>query len=130
MDQLQLRQSQLMGRRDANQIAVDISNQMVALRQARARYSAAANTRLLQEQLLDKEQQNFRLGGSTFNNLIQAQRSVVTAQAAEVTALSAYSHARVALDQVLGETLEKNHITFEEGVSGRVARESVIRQQQ
>jgi outer membrane protein TolC len=119
-EQLQLRQSQLMGQRDANRIAVDISNQMVALRQARARYSTAANTRLLEEQLLEKEQQNFRLGGSTFNNLIQAQRSLVAAQSAEATALSAYSHARVGLDQVLGETLEVNHVSFEEGLSGRV----------
>ncbi|MBV8817984.1 MAG: TolC family protein [Acidobacteriaceae bacterium] len=126
IDQLQLKQSQLMGQRDTNNIAVDISNQVVALRQARARYSTASNTRVLQEQLLDKEQQNFRLGGSTFNNLIQAQRSLVAAQASEVTALAAYSHARVGLDQVLGETLQVNHITFEEGMSGKVLRESKL----
>ena len=55
-DQLQLRQSEIKGKRDANQIVAGISNQVIALRQARARYSAAANTRQLQDQLLEADQ--------------------------------------------------------------------------
>jgi hypothetical protein len=35
-------------------------------------------------------------------------------------------HARIALDQVLGETLEVNHVSLDEGVSGRVGRESKL----
>ena len=45
IDQLQFRQSQVMSQRDINNIVVDISARMSALRQARARYSAALNTR-------------------------------------------------------------------------------------
>jgi outer membrane protein TolC len=112
IDQLQLRQSQLSRRRSANQIVVDISNQMTALRQARSRYSAAVNTRTLSEQLLEAEQNKFSLGTSTISSLIIVQRSLVAAQTSEVTALANYQRARVSLDQVLGETLEVNNVSL------------------
>jgi outer membrane protein TolC len=126
IDQLQLRQNQLAAHRDRNQLVVDISNQMVGLRQARARFSAAVDTRALQEQLLEKEQQKFSLGGSTLNDLITAQRALADARTAEVAALASYSRARVALDQVLGETLEANHVSVDEALQGRVARASTL----
>jgi outer membrane protein len=120
IDQLQLVQSQVSGQRDTNQIAVDVSNYVSALRQTRARYGAAVNTRELQEQLLVAEQKKFSFGESTINDLITDQRSLVTAQISELTARAAYAHARVSLDQVLGQTLEKNHITLSEGLEGKV----------
>jgi len=101
-DQLQLRQSAIRGRRDANQIAVEISNQVIALTQARARYSAAVEARALQEQLLTGEQQKFTFGKGTTSGIILAQRALVAARVAEITALATYAHARVSLDQVSG----------------------------
>ncbi len=118
VEQLQMRQSQIKGRRDANQILVDISNQVIALRQARARHATARRARELQEQLLEAEQQKFAFGKSAVTGLIVAQRALAGAQAAEIGAQSAYTHARVSLDQVLGETLEKNHVTVDEALSG------------
>ena len=44
----------------------------------------------------------------------------MAAQISEVNALAAYAHARVSLDQTLGETLERNDVTLDEGLSGRV----------
>jgi outer membrane protein TolC len=126
IDQFQLRQSDLSGRKTANQIVVDISNDMIALRQARSRYTAAIKTRELQEQLLEAEQNEFQSGLSTISNIVQAQRALVNAQSAEITALTAYARARVAMDQVLGETLEVNHVSFEEAEEGRVQRESKL----
>ena len=64
IDQLQLRQGDLIERRNLNQVVVDISNQMVALRQARSRYSQAVDTRKLQEELLEKSQQSFSFGAA------------------------------------------------------------------
>lgn len=110
IEQLQLRQSAVRNKRDENQILVDISNQAIALRQARARYSAAATTRELQEQLLQGEQDKFTYGKAGVTGLIVAQRALVEARAAEIAARAAYAHARVSLDQVLGSTLEANHI--------------------
>jgi outer membrane protein TolC len=124
IDQLQFRQSQISGQRDTNAIVVDISARMSAVRQARARHSAAVNTRTLQEQLLAADREKFSSGIATFNDIINDQRALVTAQISEVNALAAYAHARVSLDQTLGETLERNNVTLDEGLSGHVLRES------
>ncbi len=124
IDQLQFRQSQVTSQRDINSIVVDISARMSALRQARSRYSAALNTRALQEQLLAADRTKFASGIATFNDIINDQRALVTAQISEVNALASYAHARVSLDQTLGETLERNGVTLDEGLMGKVNRES------
>jgi hypothetical protein len=74
--------------------------------------------------LLEFDREKFASGLATFNDVINDQRTLVTAQSSEMSALANYAHARVALDQVLGETLEKNQITLDEGITGRVARQS------
>jgi outer membrane protein len=126
VEQLQLQVSQLTGQRDNNNIAVNVSNQLIALRQARSRYSTAVNTRKLQEQVLADDQKKFTFGTATFSNLIIDQRTLVGAQLTEVTAQGNYARMRVLLDQVVGETLEKNNISLEEGMQGRVARPSAV----
>jgi len=126
IDQLQYRQSQLSRQRDTNAIVVDVSARVSALRQAQARYAAARDTRTLQEQLLEDDHKKFASGTATFNDIIADQRSLVTAQISEVNALAAYAHARVALDQVLGETLERNHIELDEALEGKVSGQSRI----
>ena len=118
VDQLQMKQGDLVDRRNLNQIVVEISSQMIALRQARGRYAQASASRALQEDLLAKEQQMFSFGTATINDVVAAQGSLLAAQSAEVTALSAYSHARVSLDQVLGETLERNHVSVDDALNG------------
>lgn len=128
IEQLQLRQSVLSGQRDNNAIVVAISNQMIAVRQARARYSAAVDTRNLQEQLLTAEQNKFSFGTSTISELIVAQRALVNAQTAEVQALASFQRARVSLDQVLGETLEVNHVSVGEALTGHMPLESKLPQ--
>lgn len=124
-DQLQFRQGQLRGQKDKNQIAVDIANQTNALKQARAHYDVARNTRILQQQLLEADQKR-ATGTATFNTLMVDRRALIAAEVSVTSSLAAYAHARVSLDQVLGETLDRNNITLEEGLSGRVSRESRV----
>jgi outer membrane protein len=126
IDKLSIRQAQLQNAKDINQIAVDVSNQAVAVQQARARYQAAVRNRILEQQLLDAEQKKFSLGASTTFNVVQQQRDLATAQSNEVAALASYSNARISLNQTLGTTLEANHVSVGEAVSGRVARPSVL----
>jgi outer membrane protein len=123
IDQLQYRQSQLRGQRDQNQIVVDVSSQMAALTQARARYATAKDTRLLQEQLLEVERKR-SYGAATYNYIMIDQRALIAAQLSELNALASYNRARLSLDQVLGETLERNRITLEEGLAGKVEKTS------
>jgi outer membrane protein len=123
--QLQFRQSQLTGQRDTNQIVVDVASRISAIRQARSRYSTARNTRILWEQLLEAEKKRSS-GPTTFNAIMVDQRGLIAAQLAEVSAQTAYAHAKVSLDQVMGETLEKYNISLEEGLEGKVNRESRV----
>jgi outer membrane protein len=133
IDQLQFRQSQISGQRDTNQIVVDIASRIAALRQAKSRYSVARDTRILQEQLLEAEKKRSS-GPQTFNAIMADQRQLIAAQLSEVSARTAYVHARAALDQGLGETLERYNISLDEGLAGKVNRESrpadVVEQQQ
>lgn len=121
---LQLRMTQLGLQKQISQIGVDLGNAVIALQQARAQYEAATQARILQEQSLDAEQKKFQLGSSTPYNVILAQRDLATARQNEVAALTAYGLARVQLDQVTGDTLDKNHIEITEARSGKVVRES------
>jgi outer membrane protein len=128
IEQLQHRQQEVSSQKDINTIVVDVAARVAALRQAHAHFDTARATRSLEEQLLEADQQRFLSGGrnATFQTLMVDQRALVTAQISEVNAMAAYAHARTSLDQVLGETLEKNNITLEEGLNGRVERRSQI----
>jgi outer membrane protein TolC len=126
VDQLQLRQGDLVERKNRNDMVVQISNDMIALRQARSRYTNAVNSRALQQDLLQKEQQKFTLGSSTIDLIIAAARTLAAAQYVEITALSNYSHARVALDQVLGTTLDTYHVSIDESLKGKLGYESKL----
>ena len=128
IEQLQHRQSEVSSQKDTNNIVVDVAARVTALRQAHAHYDTARQTRALQEELLESDQQHFLSGGKavTFATLMADQRALVIAQISEVNAAAAYAHARVSLDQTLGETLEKNNISLEEGLSGRMERQSQL----
>lgn len=121
-DQLTLRQSELRQRREINQIRVDVQNALIGLQQARAQYQAAQKSRILQEQNLEAEQKKYALGASTIFFVIQAQRDLAAAQAAEVAALSAYNRSKVALDTATGLILKTYNISLDEALQGRVSR--------
>jgi outer membrane protein len=120
IDQLQLRQSQITTEKDFRQVAVDVSNYSVAVRQARARYQAAVQNRILEQQLLDAEEKRLTAGLSTPYNVILQQRDLATANSTEIAAKVAYSDARIALNQALGTTLEANHVSMQDARSGVV----------
>ena len=113
IDQLQMRQSDLTSQKSINQVQVDALNAAVALSQARARYDAAVENRKLQEELFEGEQRKYKLGASTPYNVIQQQRDLMTAQAAEVMAKVQYVMARIGLDQTLGRTLEASGVRIQ-----------------
>lgn len=126
IDQVGIRQTELENQRTVNQVAVDVSNQVIGLQQARVRYQAAVQNRILEQQLLDAEQKKFSLGASTTFLVVQQERDLAAAQSSEIAALVAYSTARINLDQTLGTTLETSHVTVEEAASGHVARQSTL----
>jgi outer membrane protein TolC len=126
IDQLSLRQQQLTTAKDMNQAQVDVANSVVALRQARARYDAGVQSRILQEQLFDAEEKKFNLGASTPYNVVVQQRDLAAAQASELSALATYQAARISLDQMTGATLEVNHVSLGEAQTGIVGQPAVL----
>jgi len=126
IDQLSLRQQQLLTAKDMNQAQVDVANSVVALRQARARYDAAAQNLILQQQLFDAEEKKFNLGASTPYNVVVQQRDLATAQAQELSALASYQSARISLDQTTGTTLTVNHVDLGEAQTGNVRQSSSL----
>ena len=126
IDQLQLRQQSLGAAKSINQAQVDIANSMVALRQARARYEAAEQNRILQQKLFEAEQKKFAVGESTTYNVTQIQRDLANAQASELSALVSWQSARISLDQTTGSTLEAHQVSIAEAQAGKVARDSTM----
>ncbi len=126
IDQLQLRQQQLLAHKTQAQVQVDVQNYVIALRQARARYQSASQNRVLQEKLYEGERQKFDLGTSTPYNVVVQQRDLEAARANEISAESNYINARIALDQALGLTLAANNVSINEAREGRVSRPSAL----
>ena len=124
--QLELRQNELSLRKTESQIAVDVQNALIGLQQARARYDAAAHARELQQQTFDSDQKKYALGAATSYLVMQDQRDLATSVSTEVQALANYTHARIAFDQALGRTLEVNHISIDEALTGRVSEASQL----
>jgi outer membrane protein len=58
--------------------------------------------------------------------VVQDQRDLAAAASMVTEAMANYTHARIALDQAVGRTLEVNHISLEEAQSGQVSRLSTL----
>jgi outer membrane protein TolC len=123
---LEIRQNELNLRKNVNQIRVDVQNALVGLQQARARYEAAVKARVLSEQTLAGDRRRYQLGSAVVYQVVTDQRDLATAQSTEVESMANYTHARIALDQALGTTLEVNRVSVAEALHGTVSRPSVL----
>jgi outer membrane protein len=117
---VEIRQNELSLQRQINQVRVDVQNAVIGLQQARARYDAAVQGRILSQQTFDADKKKYDLGAGTSYQVVQDERDLASAQSSELQAMANYSHARIAFDQALGRTLEVNHISMQEAVSGHV----------
>ena len=125
-DQLQMRQQELQLEKSNAQVSVDVRNALIGVEQAHSRYETALETLKLARETLEAEKKKYEFGKSTNALVIQAQRDVVAAESEQVQSMANYTHARIALDQGVGMTLERNDINMAEAVSGRVDRHSTL----
>ena len=123
-DELQLRQSQVRTRQLENQIRLEVEDALIALQRTRAAYDAVVETRRLQEQSLEIEQERFNVGLSTNFLVIQYETYAAQARSTEVVARGAYAKARTQLERALGMTLSNHGVSIDEAVKGQVARTS------
>ena len=118
--ELEFRQAELRLQQQQNTININVRNAQFALQQNKARVDAAVKGRELAQQSLDAENKRYQLGASTSFNVLQSQRDMVQAEATYVSAVSAYEKSRVLLDQVTGQTLQRNNISLDDALSGQV----------
>jgi outer membrane protein TolC len=122
IDELQLRQSQLQLAQFLLQVQVDLTNALGAAEQARTRWEAAAKNLELARALLEAEEKKFSTGVSTPFEVVQQQRQLAQAEAAEAAARAAWHSARLTLERAAGTTLETYGVSLEEARRGEVAR--------
>ena len=123
-DELQVRQTEVRLKQLENQIRVEIEDALIALDRTRAAYEAAVDTRKLQEQSLQIEQEKFDVGLSTNFLVIQDQSFVAQARSTEVAALDAYAKAKVQYERAIGQTLPNHNVSIEEAMRGQSSRPS------
>lgn len=109
-----------------NAALLDVRNSYIALTQDRAQVEAASEARQLQQETFDAEQKKYRLGASTVYNVILTQRDLISAQGTELRALANLQEAKANYERALGRTLEVNHVTIAEALSGEVGHETLI----
>ena len=119
--QLEIRQNELNLQKQMNQIRVDVQNAVIGLQQARARYVAAQEARVLSQQTFDGDKKKYDLGAGTSYQVVQDQRDLASAQSSEVQAMANYTHARIQFDQALGQTLDINQVSITEAMTGKVS---------
>ncbi len=119
---LERRQADIRLRQQENSIRAEVRDAVIGVQQARARFTAAEKTRILQEQTLDAEQKKFKLGASTIFFVVEAQRDLALARSAEIAAQNNYIKSKVALDRATGKTLGVNNIAIDEAYDGRVSK--------
>jgi outer membrane protein TolC len=123
-DEVQVRLSQVRTKQLENQIRVEVEDAIIALERTRAVFDAAVETRKLQEQSFELEQERFDVGLSTNFLVIQYQSYVAQARSSEVAARGAYAKARAQLQRVTGVVLVTHNITVDEALRGQSPRVS------
>ncbi len=126
ISELELRQNQLNLKRSTSQVRVDVENAVIGIEQARARYEAATKARVLQQQVLEADQRKLELGAAAPFQVIQDQRDLATAKSSETQAMANFTHARIALDEALGITLDVHDVILDQALKGQVATNSSL----
>jgi outer membrane protein len=119
-DEIQLRQAQGRSLQLENQICQQIENAAIAVENAHQAYAAAVESRNYQQQLLQAEKDKFSVGESTNYLVVQDEAYLAQARSTEVAARSDWMKAQITLDQTLGNLLEKNNISLDDAIRGKL----------
>jgi outer membrane protein len=120
--ELELRQAQVRQQQIENQVGIEIRNAQYTVQQDRASVDAAKAALDLARQSLDAEQKKYQFGTSTTTLVLQYQSGLATAESTLVNALVAYEKSRVELSRSTGLLLERDGISVDDAVRGKVTR--------
>jgi len=95
---------------------------IIGLLQGKAQVEAAHQAVRLAQQTLDAEQKKLQAGVSTPYQTVLRQRDLITAETAEVQAVTNYARALVEMDRAMGTTMNRNGIEIGDAFSGTISR--------
>ncbi len=124
--QMEYRQNQLRLQQLYTQTRIQVINGQYALTNDRAQVQSAQVARDFAAQSLDAEQKKYHLGASTTANVLQQERNLATSEDNLISATAAYARDRVALEQILSNTLDRYGISLEDAATGVVAKQPLI----
>ncbi len=124
--QMELRQTQLRLQQLYIQTRINVVNGQYALTNDRASVQSAQAARDFAAQSLDAEQKKYKLGASTTANVLSQERNLATAENNLITATGTYATDRVALQQLLANTLDRYGISLVDAASGVVSQQPTI----
>jgi outer membrane protein TolC len=119
-DLITIRQAEIRNQQLENQVRLEIESALVVLQRSRASLDAVVQSRVLQEQSLEIEQEKYNVGLSTNYLILQYQSYAAQARSTEVAARGTYVKAREALERAIGETLENHNISIDDAYRGQV----------
>lgn len=124
--QMEYRQTQMRLQQLYTQTRIQVINGQYALTNDRAQVQSAQVARDFAAQSLDAEQKKYHLGASTTANVLQQERNLATAEDNLISATAAYARDRVALQQILSNTLDRYGISIEDAATGVVTKQPVV----
>lgn len=118
--ELEYRQSQVYAEELKKNIVIEVRNARYAVEQGSSRVAAARQARDLAQRTLDIMQKEQKLGAGSNQQTLTSEHDLSVAEAALVTAQTAYEKARIQLKQATGSVLEAYGISIADARSGVV----------
>jgi outer membrane protein TolC len=125
--QLERNQLEVTTQNTRNQIGVQVRQARINLQQGKAQVEAAHEAVRLARLTLDAERKKLEVGLSTTYNVVLRDRDLVSAQYAEVQAVTAYAKSLVAMDQATGTILDRHRIELIDALQGSVSQPPAAR---
>jgi outer membrane protein TolC len=119
---LEQRQLQMKLQDSKNQAVWEVSKAVSAVHQARGQLDATLHLATVARQVLDMQQQKFKLASATVEDVITAQRNLATAEGNVVKVRATYAKALIQYEQATGTLLERKNIELSDAVDGEVHR--------
>jgi outer membrane protein TolC len=117
---LEYEQEQMRLRQLYVQIRMQVINGQYALTNDRAAVQAAIANRSYNKQSLDAEIKKLHLGAATTADVLQQERNLATAEAGLISATAKYATDRAALNELLGNTLDRYGVSIVDAASGQI----------
>ncbi len=117
---LAYRQSQIQSEQQQKGIRFEVRNSKFALEQAQARVDAAQKASDLAKRTFDITKQEQLLGAKSSSDALVAQSALAIAESTLDTAQTLFEKAKVDIDRVTGETLERTGVSVDDAKTGVV----------